>query len=411
MAIMDAIVLAGQDERPQRGKEANLLHKEIGGKESYLTGSYKPLLLLEDLKGNRAYLIERVLDALIGSELVGRVVVVGRKPLWDFLKESNYDVVFVEQGENVAENIQLGLEALKHRGLEYVLTLASDLPHLTPQTIDDMLAFSIPQLEHAKLKPGVVFSFVDKAIVDPYPRRYFPVWDNLFSNPPVRRRMKEANYLFVSPMANFEMLGRFYSMRKMCQPKNWLKLLGMLGTIIPGYFGMSIVPAVGELLIHRGISLRRFNKGFCKLLGEEKKNGSYPVVFTESKWQPFSLDVDSEEDVARLGFTLAGEGFYEHKTLLQPKPHRLPQFFDLYSPFGGWREFYSTEEAKELGFKKAMLVEHYENPNQYFFVTRWETQQGFMEYFERHRAEHKKLFRRTRELTEFMEQLGWYGGP
>lgn len=104
---MEAIVLAG-------GKDKKAL-MELGGKP----------------------LISYVLDALVSSRYIEKIVVVGDGlPL-----PENEKIISVPEGEDFIANLLRGVERCEG---EYVLVSSADLPFLTPATIDKFIEKAIP---------------------------------------------------------------------------------------------------------------------------------------------------------------------------------------------------------------------------------------------------------------------------
>lgn len=77
-----------------------------------------------------------VVDALLASESVGRVVLVGPSGELD-CGAYGERVEPVERGSSMVENIERGLEFLRPKGM--VLICTSDIPLLTPEALDDFI--------------------------------------------------------------------------------------------------------------------------------------------------------------------------------------------------------------------------------------------------------------------------------
>lgn len=114
---VDAIVLAGS---PNNGRL-----------KIFSTASYEALIHI----GQKS-MVEYVIDALLGSQYIGKVVVVGP----EIRLKGNTDadrVNVISPGENVLENVQLGMANLP--AARRVLIVSSDIPLLTAKAVDDFI--------------------------------------------------------------------------------------------------------------------------------------------------------------------------------------------------------------------------------------------------------------------------------
>ncbi len=115
--VVDAVVLAGS---PNDG-----LLKECSG------APYEALIPI----GSKT-MVEYVVDALLASEHVAQVVVVG--PLEQLTKVlASRRVQVAPAGKTVLENVQIGIQALP--AAARVLVVTSDIPLLTKEAVDDFL--------------------------------------------------------------------------------------------------------------------------------------------------------------------------------------------------------------------------------------------------------------------------------
>ncbi|MGQ9825104.1 MAG: nucleotidyltransferase family protein, partial [Desulfotomaculales bacterium] len=84
----------------------------------------------------KRFMVEYVVDALLASPRIGKVVVVGpADPLAQVFSFSR--VKIVPPGEKLLENFQRGLAALPGAGR--VLVAAADIPLLTREAVEDFL--------------------------------------------------------------------------------------------------------------------------------------------------------------------------------------------------------------------------------------------------------------------------------
>ncbi len=394
---MKCIVLAGYDEtsKPKR--------YDITGSEKYLE-CYKPLLVLEDLNHKSEVLIRSVAKAASASSLE-RVVVVGREEIERLLTDIPR-VEFVKQGSDLGENIAIGLAALQPKAKEYVLCITSDLPRLTSETLDSLIEHYSGYTEVARDLPKQLISIVEEALIYPYPRRYFPAIDDLYRREPRITRLKEANYLLVTKEARTEMLSMFFSMRKMLQPHSWLILARLILSELPE-LSYLVGSGIVDLVKHRALSLSKLDAAFRIFLGEDKS----PVtasLFTYSMWPEMSYDIDSDQDVSRLGFTIKSD-FYEHKWLLRTTQSNINRLREFFHPLSRFNLFLSTFEAKEHGHLKTFAVQHYRDSSTMFLVSRWRSRKGFKDFTEKYKRDMQGFYFRLTRYVEQFKELGGFG--
>jgi len=82
-------------------------------------------------------LLQWVLEALKAAQSLGRVCVVGNAELLKPIAEP-FGAQVIEEGTDEVDNLYRGVEALP--GAEWVFMGASDLPMLTPEAVDDLIA-------------------------------------------------------------------------------------------------------------------------------------------------------------------------------------------------------------------------------------------------------------------------------
>jgi GTP:adenosylcobinamide-phosphate guanylyltransferase len=119
---MDAIVTAGGAPQPKEP-----LYEETHG-------GYKAML---DIHGKP--MIQWVLDAISGAELVDRVIITGL-PLYTDLTCAKPMFLIEDQGDMIA-NIKAGVEELQkgNPSVQQVLAVSSDIPTITPPMVDWMV--------------------------------------------------------------------------------------------------------------------------------------------------------------------------------------------------------------------------------------------------------------------------------
>jgi molybdopterin-guanine dinucleotide biosynthesis protein A len=105
-----------------------------GGRTTFGDHTIKALVTLEGIT-----FLERVLTVLQSAPSVGRIIVVGPSEIEPLIKQ--YSATFLPEGKTGIENLQIGLnDAKKDAGAGHVLFVASDMPFLTVDAIEALLA-------------------------------------------------------------------------------------------------------------------------------------------------------------------------------------------------------------------------------------------------------------------------------
>jgi MobA-like NTP transferase domain len=101
---------------------------------SYTQGKAKAML---DLNGRP--MVQWVLDALSGSTLIDRVVLVGLPASVQL--ESSHPITYLDNSGSIIGNIQAGVQELLKENLpqEHALVVASDIPAIRPEIVDWMI--------------------------------------------------------------------------------------------------------------------------------------------------------------------------------------------------------------------------------------------------------------------------------
>jgi GTP:adenosylcobinamide-phosphate guanylyltransferase len=116
--MVDAVVLAGGEDRGEIAAETGILHRpllEVGGRP----------------------IVQRVLAALRGAISVDRVILVAPEPVQRVVGEEAVDVR-VDAGDSFVDNILNGVEAAAAT-VDSVLIISGDLPLISPAAIDDLV--------------------------------------------------------------------------------------------------------------------------------------------------------------------------------------------------------------------------------------------------------------------------------
>lgn len=296
ISCMKTIVLAGMD--PVRDLEAlqkKLIKKKREDNETYLIGTNKakiPIIKADGL-GEPTTCLDLVVQNVLDAQRIDEGVVVVGYDLKSHLPEGFH---FVQQGDDFAANLALGYEALRRlHGLspdEHVLVLNADLPKANGQVLDDMIFNS-----QFDLNADFVMSCVGEEVLDSsdYPRKYLQVIDDYFGNGE-KRNMKESNFFFVNGNVDFGAVGEIYDYRKMN---------GIMGKL---KFASFLARKLGPRVIGEGV-LRLISQqqtvSYVADMAPRLIHTTFALI--ENYWKELQMDMDSEEDIKRLGYRICTE--------------------------------------------------------------------------------------------------------
>lgn len=189
---VDAIVLAGA--------------KNDGKLREVSPSPYEAMILINDRP-----MLSYVVDALKQSKQVGRIVVVGYPEFKDYMDS---DIVLLECGESLVENIEIGIDYLgaKH----HVLVVTSDIPMLTAEAVDDFLSQCRDQ--NQDMFYPIVSKEVNEAVFPGVTRTYVKIKDGTYTG---------GNMVLVAPkfiQESKQVIHRVVMLRK--KPFEIVKLLG-----------------------------------------------------------------------------------------------------------------------------------------------------------------------------------------
>lgn len=311
---MKVILLSGMDPIRNLAKLQKKLDKrEKKEGERYLWDMYKALipLISSDGLGKPTTCIDIVTQNILNAErITDGVIVVGRSDTeYDLRPHLPEGFHFVQQGNSFADNLVLGYEAVKRfHGLnqdEHVLVLNGDLPKATGLVLDDMIN------SQSDFNADFVMSCVqDNVLPKEYERNYVSVIDDYFGNGEIAN-IKESNFFFVNGHADLRAIGGLYEFRKLKDPRTWPKFGKSLGQELSG-------KEIGNLAIkvaHYLIADKLDKWGIKSIKESDLLSLSYTadtlskVVHTKTTliqnlWPGLQKDMDSWQDIARLGFKL-----------------------------------------------------------------------------------------------------------
>lgn len=205
------------------------------------------------IKIGSRYMVEYVVETLVQSQLIGKIVVVGpQKELSKVLKHPR--IIVAEGGATAVESLQLGLRYIENN--DPVLIATSDIPLLTVEAVEDFI-----NLCRAK-QADVYYPIVPReAIQEIYPdveRTYVSLQEGVFTggnlflvNPSVVDKCAELAQVIVnlrkSPFRLCQLLGlKFvikFLLKQLALPEVEEKVSELLG--ITGVAVISRYPEVG----------------------------------------------------------------------------------------------------------------------------------------------------------------------
>jgi len=217
-------------------------------------------------------MLQWVVDALRGSQFVGRIIAVGD------VAADGLDMV-LESGPSLVENIKRGIDALAAK--QYVLAVSSDIPLLTPEAVDDFVTRA------AKLNVDMAYPIIPRAHCEArYPglkRTYLTTADGAFTG---------GNMILVSPKfveQNWEAIARSHAARKHV----W-KLARMIGLgVLLRVLAARAVPGV--------LRLSMLEEAASRMLGAR-------VAAVVSAYPEIGEDVDKPSDVDAVREILLASG-------------------------------------------------------------------------------------------------------
>lgn len=320
------VILAGQD----IGKESkNIVSKYFREVRELMTDgetyidTYKPTLKLWGKT-----IIEAQLKTLLKSSKVDNVIIVwiqdklqtevdrilGENPELGRMKER---IHIVEQWKNYWENVRLWLETSKKlseklskksindwkphmeqlkksRKLSNTPTvfITWDLPFITPEWIDEYIKNIEDKFNENQLLK-ILFSIVHKDNLTDVERKFFEwLFDDIFSDGQ-KKGTKEQNIFAITNDTNPEKIQEFFSLRKLRNPVNIVKLILLFEKYVPNEFHT----ALEELIKNKWVRLSVLEKGLNKIFGEGLNKVLGEVAFLLWEREELSKDVDSTKDL------------------------------------------------------------------------------------------------------------------
>lgn len=253
MHKIDALILAGAPAGPELDPDGPLNSRamvDIGGKT----------------------MLQRVIDALRGCDMIGRIVAVGD------VSGDGLDST-IESGSDLMDNIRRGLEALA--AADRVLVCSSDVPLLTADAVSDFLGRAL-KLDVDLAYPVIGREQCEKA----YPgihRTYLKTADGTFTG---------GNLMLVKPdfiKNNWDIIAESYAARKQVARLARMIGLGVLLRVIVG----QVVPAV--------VRLEYLEAAVSRLVRAK-------VAAVVSSYPEIGEDVDKPSDLEAVRRILASSG-------------------------------------------------------------------------------------------------------
>lgn len=224
MSKVDVVILAGADAEPEMNPTGEVISRGM------VDVCGKPM-------------IQWIVDALRGTQCVGRIAAVGD------VEAEGLDIV-VEPGVSLVDNIRKGIDALDARN--YVLIVSSDIPMLTSQAVDDFICRAL------EMNVDLAYPIIPKEVCEKsYPgfkRTYVKTSDGIFTG---------GNIMLASPRflsENWESIQNAYSARKQV-----FKLARMIGV------GVLVKVLVAQMIYPAVLRLATLESAASRLLGSNLK--------------------------------------------------------------------------------------------------------------------------------------------
>ena len=261
----------------------------------------------EKVKGNKFSLFLKnkcmgmyVLDSLLNSDYIDKVVVVTDTTKLKQGLRFKKNVIFVHQVGNLTQNFLEGVRALKLKDNVPILVLASDLPLLKGEAINDLVK------EYYKYNSDIFLGLV------PYENFKGLLGICVTNFQPIRVNKKliyaeKVNGLIVKPkhIINnnkvIEIVQLIYENRELESVRRQLRNFKFFPYILKNFGIFGIIQATYLYLVSRFLVLLNKNRNFYWLLPEKENfenrlSKKYKVNIGFVNCPEFSIDCDTEED-------------------------------------------------------------------------------------------------------------------
>ncbi len=222
-------------------------------------------------------MLDYVVQALAAASSVGRIVVVGAVPPGDAYQQT-------PPAETLMDNLFAGIAAARQSSPDSrILVSTSDIPFLTPASVDDFVAQSL--VADADFCYPIVPIDICRAAYPQMKRTTVRLREGTFTG---------GNLMLINPdfvLTQRDTLARAYAARK-----HPLQLGAMLG------WGLLARLLIAQTLAPSVLTIPQLEQGVARLLGHGCRARAIPTRYPE-----IGTDIDSPEDVA-LARTLLTEG-------------------------------------------------------------------------------------------------------
>jgi len=213
-------------------------------------------------------MLDWVVQALADAPSVGRLFVVGDVPASDAYTQ-------IPPGETLMDNLFAGIAAARQDAPDArLLVSTSDIPFLSPASVDDFVAHSLAA--QADFCYPIVPIGLCRAAYPQMKRTTVRLREGVFTG---------GNMMLVNPqfmLAQRETLARAYAARKRPTQLGAMLGWGLLGRLL-----------VAQTLAPTALSIPQLEQGVSRLLGHGCRARAIPTRYPE-----IGTDIDSPEDVA-----------------------------------------------------------------------------------------------------------------
>ena len=292
--MLPLVILAGYSPKPKLFGYFNTLYSAVFNRELYIWNTDKNAVELTK-QGQTKKALDWLLDSISDAKSILKPIIV----VTGLERQSKDEIAYIQQGNSFAENMVRGYEVAADKfqldKKDYVLFMTSDIITVNSENLDELVEDLEPSLND--MNP-LVISYIKKETLKGFKRRFVWFYDDYFTEDGHFYKAKESNILAANGYADMLKLDRLYSIRKLLNPHNWIKAFGTSAHAT----GLSnsietVLMLFNDFLTKRGISTKRAVSILEALLEQS-------LSFYEIKSPAFSKDVDSWQDIKRLGFTL-----------------------------------------------------------------------------------------------------------
>ncbi len=208
------------------------------------------------------------------------------------LSRKSFEISELSQEENTRNDELSQLKKVRKLSNKPTVFLTWDLPFITPEWISEYIKNLENKFNENKLLK-MLFYIVHKEDLTAVERKFLEwLYDDIFADWQ-KKATKEQNIFAITNDTNPEKIQEFFTLRKLRDPINMVKLIILFEKYVPNEFHT----ALKELIKNKWVRLSVLEEGLNKIFGEGSNKVIGEVAFWLWKREEISMDVDSEEDL------------------------------------------------------------------------------------------------------------------